>query len=86
MPAVTTRGGEPTKRPSRKLNQGLIFAGVILLLCLLFGVPLLNQFVLDASNKIELTPKDFVIPALGLLLMYIRGYVAAPHDDEGVQS
>jgi hypothetical protein len=82
--AVTARNGKATKLPSRKITKGFIAGMAAVALILLIAVPLLNEFILSPANRIDLSPQDFAIPILGLVTFAVRGYLAAPHDDEGV--
>lgn len=84
--AVTTRGGRKTLKPNRKVKWGVVWliAGGALLLFV--GIPLLNEFVLSAANRIELSPKDYVLPFIPGAVALFAAWTARPRDDEGVQS
>jgi hypothetical protein len=74
MTTKTTRNGSPTRLPSFKVWAAAAGAAVML-----FGVPMLNEFILSEANRIDLGAKELLLPFIPVLIAYI----APPSDKEG---
>lgn len=82
---VTTRGGRKTLKPNRKVKWGAVWGIGVGVLLVFIGPPLLNEFLLSPANRIDLSPKDYILPFIPVAVTLFAAWAARPRDDEGVQ-